>query len=135
LARPDVILGAFQFATDVDSVSMKLFTKVANLRSRLLHMPYGDQGLFMRASTFTQLGGFPEIPIMEDFEMVRRLRRRGKVLIVPDSAVSSGRRWLRCGAWRTMWRNQLCVVAYLLGVSPATISRWYDSLKDVATVK
>jgi rSAM/selenodomain-associated transferase 2/rSAM/selenodomain-associated transferase 1 len=130
MADPGTIAGVFSFGVDIGGFSMRLFTKVANFRARWLHRPYGDQGLFLRKSTFEQLGGFPDIPIMDDLEIVRRLARLGRIVVVPTPAITSGRRWRRYGIWRTMWVNQICVIAYLLGVSPYRIARWYNRRPD-----
>lgn len=126
LAQNGPIAGAFAFAVDMKGISMRLFTMVANFRATRLQMPYGDQALFLRRSTFEELERFPELPIMDDFEMVRRLRRIGRIHILPIPATSSGRRWRRIGVWRTMLTNQVCVIGYLLGVPPARIARWYN---------
>ena len=126
LANPEVVAGAFRFATDMGGIWMRFFTWTANLRSQKLHIPYGDQGLFLRTSTFEQLGGFPEMPIMDDLEMVRRLARRGRIVVLPNVAVTSGRRWRRMGVWRTMCINQFCIAGYWLGVPLETLARWYN---------
>jgi hypothetical protein len=96
-----------------------------NLRSRWLKMPYGDQAIFLPADEFYRVGGFPELPIMEDFELVRRLRRRGRIAMAPDAVVTSARRWQSVGPWRTTWINQRVVMGYYLGVSPERLARWY----------
>jgi len=132
LAYDDPIAGAFAFAVDMQGFSMRLFTKVAHFRARRLQMPYGDQGLFLRRSTFEEVGGFPDLPIMDDFEMVRRLRRLGHIQILETAAVTSGRRWRRIGVWRTMLTNQLCVIGYLCGVPPQRIAKWYDRRRGLA---
>ena len=126
LAQNEPIAGAFAFAVDMKGISMRLFTMVANFRAKRLQMPYGDQSLFLRRSTFEGLDGFPELPIMDDFEMVRRLRRAGRIHVLPIPATTSGRRWRRIGVWQTMLTNQACVIGYLLGVPPARIARWYN---------
>jgi GT2 family glycosyltransferase len=79
----------------------------------------------MRADVFWGLGGFPDLAIMEDFEMARRLRRRGNIVIVPEPVVTSARRWLALGVGRTTLINQMVIAAYYLGVPPARIARWY----------
>ena len=95
------------------------------LRNRLLRFPYGDQALFLCRDTFDALGGFPEIPIMEDYELVRRARRTGHVRSLAAPAVTSARRWQRRGLWRTTLLNILIFLAYPCGVSPERIARWY----------
>ena len=99
--------------------------RVANLRSRHLSLPYGDQALFVTARLFWELGGFPLMPIMEDFALVRRLARRGRIAIIDQPAVTSGRRWENLGVIRTWLLNQWIVLAYYLGISPETLARWY----------
>jgi len=117
--------GAFELSIDAPSPSLRRIERLANWRSRRLQLPYGDQGIFMRADVFWGLGGFPDMAIMEDFEMVRKLGRRGKIAIVPEPVVTSGRRWLALGVGRTTLINQMVIAAYLLGVSPSRIARWY----------
>lgn len=125
LARPGVVAGAFELRIDGANGSLKIIQRAANWRSQHLQMPYGDQALFFPAAVFRDAGGFPDLPIMEDFELVRRLRRRGRIEIVTAAALTSGRRWRRLGPWRTTWINQLTILGYFLGVSPARLACWY----------
>lgn len=125
LAQPNAIAGAFALKIDGQQAGLRLVEWGVNLRSRYFQMPYGDQALFLKAETFHQFGGFPELPIMEDFEFVRRLRRQGKVAIAPASVLTSARRWEKLGVLKTTLLNQIIIAAYLLGVSPAKIVRWY----------
>ena len=94
-------------------------------RSHALGLPYGDQALFMRADTFAEMGGFREMPLMEDYEMLCRLRRRGRIAIAPAKVMTSARRWLRLGMWRTTLLNQIIVAGYVLGVSSVRLARLY----------
>jgi hypothetical protein len=121
------IAGAFSFATDDDSTVMRVVSWWTNLRSRLFSLPYGDQAIFMRLRVFRAIGGFRPWPIMEDFEIIRRLRRLGRIELARESAVTSSRRWTRLGPWRVMVRNQLIVLLYLLRVSPERLARLYRS--------
>ncbi|MEK7793478.1 MAG: TIGR04283 family arsenosugar biosynthesis glycosyltransferase [Candidatus Hydrogenedentota bacterium] len=121
------IAGAFSFATDDGSTAMRVISRWANLRSRLFSLPYGDQAIFMRLRDFRAIGGFRPWPIMEDYEIMRRLRRLGRIEIVHPPAVTSSRRWIRLGPWRVMLRNQAIVLLYLLGVSPKRLARIYRS--------
>ena len=86
-------------------------------------MPYGDQALFMRAETFRGLGGFEESSVMEDYAMVRRLRRRGVIAIVDAAVVSSGRFWEKFGVWGATWRNRVTVMGWHVGVPRAWLAR------------
>ncbi len=127
LKIPGVSAGAFQFALDSELPGLRFIERAANFRSRRLQMPYGDQAFFVTRHTFHEIGGFPELHLMEDLEMARRLRRLGRVYTVPVAAVTSARRWEKLGVWRTSLVNQLLLVAYFLGVSPRVLARWYSS--------
>ena len=124
LDRPGVAAGAFQLRIDGAGRSFRLVEKVANFRSRVRQMPYGDQAIFVSADVFHAVGGFPDLPIMEDYVLIKRLQRVGRIEIAPDSVVTSARRWIDNGVWRTTLHNQLCLVAYRLGVAPTRIARW-----------
>ena len=100
-----------------------------NWRGRVLQMPYGDQAIFMQRSVFDALGGFAGLPVMEDYELIRRLRVHGRVQLVDASVSTSGRRWRSGGVWRTTLLNQACIVAYRLGVPPERIAAWRGGLR------
>jgi rSAM/selenodomain-associated transferase 2/rSAM/selenodomain-associated transferase 1 len=125
LAVPGVNAGAFRFRVDGNLRGKSFVEWGANLRSRWLQMPYGDQGLFLRRSLFEQLGGFADLPVMEDYEFVRRLRRGGRILTVSLAAVTSGRRWLRFGILRTTLINAFMILGYHFGVHPERLARFY----------
>lgn len=127
LSQPDTIAGAFSLKIDAPLWSLRLVEWGVNLRSRFLQMPYGDQAIFLRTSTFRAIGGFPKLPIMEDFELMRQLKQCGTVAIVPAAVITSGRRWQKLGVLQTTLINQWAIGAYLLGVSPEQIARWYRS--------
>lgn len=125
LAAPGVAGGAFAFAIAGDFPGLRLIERGTNLRARRRQLPYGDQGLFISRAGFDRVGEFPDQPIMEDYVWVRRLQRLGRIAIAPAAAVTSGRRWQRRGAVGTTLLNQLIVLGYRLGVSPARLARWY----------
>jgi hypothetical protein len=120
-----VAAGAFTLKIDSTRTGISLVERIANLRSRHLSLPYGDQALFVTARRFWEVGGFPLMPIMEDFAFVRRLARTGRIAIVDPPVVTSGRRWEQLGVVRTTWINQLMVLGYHLGIAPEILSRWY----------
>ncbi|EPR39819.1 putative Transferase 2, rSAM/selenodomain-associated [Desulfovibrio sp. X2] len=119
------------FALDIDSKrpSLRLVAAVATLRGRLFGLPYGDQACFLRREDFARLGGFAELPLMEDVEFARRLSRAGmRPRILPCAVLTSARRWERQGAlWCTL-RNWLLVALYSLGVPPARLARFYGAM-------
>ena len=125
LEDPRVAAGAFGFRIDGPGAALRLVEWGANLRSALLLLPYGDQGLFLERRVFDELGGFSPLPIMEDYELVRRLRRRGAVVTLDDAAVTSARRWQRLGALRTTVRNLAMIAGYSAGVPPERLARLY----------
>lgn len=125
LIQPDVIAGAFALRIDAPLWSLRLIEIGVNWRSRTLQMPYGDQAIFLNSKLFQEIGCFPEIPMMEDFELIRRLRRLGRIAIISSPIFTSGRRWLQLGVAKTTLMNQIAIISYLLGVSPQKIKRWY----------
>jgi hypothetical protein len=129
LAAPAVVGGAFSLRIDSTLRSLRLIELGVAWRSRFRKMPYGDQALFVKAMVFRELDGFPLIPIMEDFKFMRRLRRRGEVVILPLAATTSARRWRRLGPWKTTLINQLVIAGYHMGAPLPTLAKWYDRRK------
>jgi len=125
LADPQVIGGAFFRKFDGRHPRLMWLESVARFLTRHGGTLYGDQSIFVRRDLFMKLGGFARIPLMEDVEFSRRLRRAGKVAVLDPPVQSSGRRHLRKGAWRTSIQNGLFIVLYNLGVSPHRLHRWY----------
>lgn len=125
LAQPNTIAGAFELRIAAPEPSLRWIERGVNWRSRWLQLPYGDQAIFLKAETFWQLGGFAQLPIMEDFELVRRLQKLGKIAIAPSAVTTSARRWQKLGMVKTTAINQLVILAYFLGVPPTQLARWY----------
>lgn len=125
LGRAGVTAGAFRFGLTEDFPGRRLVEWATNLRCRWFQMPYGDQGLFLRRSVFEELGGYRELPILEDYVLVTALRRRGRIELLPDAIRTSGRRWRRMGFVRTTVLNRLVIAGFRCGVSPARLSSWY----------
>lgn len=89
---------------------------------------YGDQAQFMMGQTFQRVGGFPEIPIMEDLEMMRSLNRVGRLVRIPLRVTSSSRRFLERGPLRQFWLDVRLVLRYLiLGAAPEEVARIYHN--------
>lgn len=125
LADPEIIGGAFFRKFDGRHPRLMWLESVARFLTRHGGTLYGDQSIFVRREVFLKLGGFARIPLMEDVEFSRRLRRAGKVTVLDPPVRSSARRHLRKGAWRTSIQNGLFIVLYNLGVSPHRLHRWY----------
>jgi rSAM/selenodomain-associated transferase 2/rSAM/selenodomain-associated transferase 1 len=125
LKDPKVAAGAFAFRVAENFRGKRMLERSVNWRARRLQLPYGDQGLFLRRSLFEEVGGFANLPIMEDYELVRRLRRHGKVVTSSFPATTSGRRWKQLGWLRVTLKNQLMIAGFRLGVAPETLARFY----------
>jgi rSAM/selenodomain-associated transferase 2/rSAM/selenodomain-associated transferase 1 len=130
--QPKMVAGAFELRMDSPMPGFRFIERLANWRSRCLKMPYGDQAIFLPSKLFHELGGFLDIPIMEDFELVRRLQKKGNIIILPVPVFTSPRRWLKFGILKTTLINQLVIAAYVIGIGPEVIARWYDRSKGVS---
>ena len=127
LKQPKIIAGAFELGIEGEDRSLRWIEALVKMRSHLLLLPYGDQAIFITKQVFIEVGGFPQIPIMEDFELVQRLKRRGKIAIAPGKVITSGRRWQKLGVWKTTSINQLVIAGYYLGISPDKLNCFYRS--------
>ena len=125
IANTESIAGAFSLKITGKERGLRWVEKLTNWRSHYCSLPYGDQGIFLKTSTFRLMGGFPELPIMEDFEFMLNLRKRGKITIMPTTVLTSGRRWLKLGVFKTTIINQLVILGYFGGVNPAKLARLY----------
>lgn len=121
----EAVGGAFRFLLDSPRAAARLVERGVAWRTRWFGLPYGDQGLFVRRDAFEALGGFRPYPLMEDIDLVRRLRRRGALLLSPVPARTSARRWERDGWLRRSLRNLALVALYLGGASPYRLARFY----------
>jgi rSAM/selenodomain-associated transferase 2 len=117
--------GRFDVRIDGRHPMLRMVAAMMNLRSRLTGIATGDQAMFVTRAAFEQAGRFPQQPLMEDIELSARLRRVGRPACLAARATTSGRRWERDGAWRTillMWRLRF---AYWRGAPPAELHRRY----------
>lgn len=127
LADPAVVGGGLQLRFDQRSAGLNWLAYTSNHRARRLGWIFGDQAMFVRRAVFEELGGFPQIPLMEDLEMSRRLRRRGHLVILPVACTASARRLVQHGPWRMTVLMQVLKAQYLLGVDPERIRRRYEA--------
>ena len=117
--------GYFRLRFDSDSLPARIVAGWANLRARLFGLPYGDQGLLVPAALYHKCGGYPDIPLMEDIALSKRLRRIQSAACIRQPVITSSRRWLQRGVTRTvllMWKLRLY---YFLGVSPQRLAAMY----------
>ena len=128
LQNGQYVAGAFDLAIDSTNLLVRFIAAVARIRSRLTRIPYGDQAIFMRKEYFDKIGRFREIPLMEDIDFMRRIkRRRDKICILPEQVTTSARRWQTEGIVYTTTRNNILVTLFCLGVSPDRLARFYRS--------
>ncbi len=125
LLDPAVIGGYFRLHLVPRTLPMRLKDWTANLRTRIFRLPFGDQAYFIRASVFHLVQGFPDIPLMEDIEFIRKLRKLGKLVCIPSPVATSARRFLRKGGFLSTLRNKAIFIGYRIGVPPQRLVRWY----------
>jgi hypothetical protein len=123
LADPAAAGGTITLRFDENRPLLRLYALSTRLPFRLFH--YGDQGIFVRRSVFERLGGFREIPLMEDVDFLRRLHRAGRVALTPAPITTSARRFVEGGVLRQQLLNIALVAAFELGVAPERLAGWY----------
>ena len=125
LVDPSIVGGAFRLRVEPARFPLTLIAFASNLRARHLKLPYGDQGLFVRRSSFERAGGYPEIPFLEDVAIVRRLRKQGRLVQLQAAVTTGPRHWEQLGPLRTTLLNWKMVALYLCGVPPEQLARRY----------
>lgn len=119
LDQKQYVGGAFDLGIGSDRFMFKIIAYVASLRSRLTRLPYGDQAIFIRKDYFNKIGGYREIPLLEDVELMRCIKKRGdKICILSDRVSTLPRRWEKEGILCCTLRNWIILSLYLIGVSP-----------------
>ncbi len=130
LKIPGVVAGAFDLSIEHPSFCFRIIEFGANIRSHITRVPYGDQALFIRKELFQEIGGFAKIPLMEDIEIGRRLKRLGKIVFVRPPVKASPRRWLAEGLLYTTLRDWYIALLYtLLGVTPERLRARYRDVR------
>ena len=125
LAEPDVAAGAFRYRIEGEPWPYRIVELGVGLRARLFQLPYGDQGLFMVRSMYDRVKGYRNQPLMEDVDIVGRLRREGRVVLARSRAHTSPRTWQRTGVALGVLRNWTLVMLYRLGVPASRLARYY----------
>jgi rSAM/selenodomain-associated transferase 2 len=125
LRLPGVVAGRFDVRFDSPRPIFALIAAMMNLRSRLTGICTGDQALFVRRQTYEALGGYPDIPLMEDVDLSGRLKRQGRMACLRLRVVTSARKWEREGVLRTIGLMWTLRFLHFVGVKPARLHRWY----------
>ena len=129
LAKRTAVGGRFNVRFDSSSAWGRVISSFMNSRSRLTGIATGDQALFVRRHVFELLGGFSEIPLMEDIEFSGRLQQAGRTVALRDTVVTSFRRWNTQGPLRTILLMWTLRFLYWAGVNPSRLSRWYKVVR------
>jgi rSAM/selenodomain-associated transferase 2 len=129
LTSPSVVGGRFDVRFDRASAWSELISAFMNRRSRLTGIATGDQALFVRREVFEALGGFSEIPLMEDIEFSRRLQQAGRIMALRDTVVTSFRRWDSQGPMKTILLMWTLRFLYWAGVNPHQLARVYHTVR------
>ncbi len=119
--------GSFYIAFDADNFILRGISFITRFNFRLFH--FGDQGIFVRRDVFQKICGYKEMPIMEDYDFYKRLRKQGKVILIQMPVITSARRFIKKGVIRQLLINKFVVLAYWAGVDIQTIKRFYDDMR------
>jgi rSAM/selenodomain-associated transferase 2 len=125
LARPNVMCGAMRQRIEADGIGYRLVERGNACRVRWLGLPYGDQAIFVRRELFEELGGFPEVRLMEDLLLMKQLRRKAWPVLLPGPVYVDPRRWQRHGIMRQTLRNWWLLAAHKLGAHPDRLADHY----------
>jgi rSAM/selenodomain-associated transferase 2 len=122
------VAGAFSLGIRSEEIFLTSLARLASLRCRVTRIPYGDQAIFLKGDYFRRIGGYRALPLMEDVELMRRIKRRGdKICILPDHVMTSARRWEEEGFVFAVVRNTILFALFILGVSSERLARFYAS--------
>ena len=135
LADPAVVGGGCRIRFDRGGPALAWLRMTSNLRARHLHWIFGDQAMFVRRTVFEHVGGFPELPIMEDLEMSRRLARQGRLVLLRSWCTASARRFVDQGTLRMIVVMQYLKALYFLGVAPERIAERYARARRPAVAR
>jgi len=119
----DTVGGSFYMKFDMESFSFRFFSVFTRINSA--YLTYGDQGIFIKKSVFEEIGAYKQLPILEDFEIQKRLRKKGRFIKLPLPVTTSARRFLHNGIFKQQLLNIALLCAYELGYSPAKIKAFY----------
>jgi len=126
VANKRYVGGAFTLRIHPQTQLFKMIAVYSTLRSQISRVPYGDQVIFLRRTFFEEIGGYADIPLMEDLELMRRIKRKkGKILILPNPVFTSDRRWHQEGFIYTLLRDNIIIILYWFGMPAEKLARFY----------
>jgi rSAM/selenodomain-associated transferase 2 len=123
--------GAFTLKIQSKMLFLRAIASYSTLRSQFTRAPYGDQVIFLRKSYFDAIGGYRDIQVMEDVELMRRIKKKkGKIIILPDAVITSDRRWRQEGPFYTLVRDNIIIILYWCGISVEKLAKFYPFQKE-----
>lgn len=126
IRKHDIVAGAFNLGIKSRRLIFRIIEHIASFRSRVSRIPFGDQAIFIKRDYFNEIGGYDEIPLMEDVEIMRRIKKRGdKIFIINKTVMTSPRRWEQEGVVRCTLRNWFIQILYYCSVSPQRLVKYY----------
>lgn len=130
LSDTTVAAGAFELSINYPGIGFRVIESVANVRSHLTSLMYGDQGMFLRKEVFSSIGGFADMPLMEDIEISKRLKKKGRIVFIKPPIKASPRRWLSEGAVYTTLRDWYIASLYaFFNKSPEKLIDYYKDVR------
>jgi len=118
--------GAFTIKAQSQTLFPRMAYAFSTLRSQITRTPYGDQVIFLRKSYFNAIGRYKDIPLMEDVELMRRIKKKkGEIIILPQSVITSDRRWNQEGLFYTALRDTIIIFLYWCGISAEKLAKFY----------
>jgi rSAM/selenodomain-associated transferase 2 len=124
--------GAFSHQFEVQTPYFRMLSALASLRSQITRAPYGDQVHFLRKTYFDAIGGYKDMPLMEDVELMRRIKKKkDQIIILPNHVITSTRRWKQEGLFYTSLRDIIIIFLYWLGIPAEKLARFYPEQKPV----
>lgn len=124
--KDKVSAGAFDLSFDTQSKVLNIIAKVASLRSRLTRLPYGDQAIFIKQKVFEKVGGYEDMMLMEDVNLMQKLKKNHiKIKILPQKVITSTRKWEDSGIIYTTLRNWILIGLYFMGVDSEKLAQFY----------
>lgn len=129
ISKNGILGGCLTQHIDRKAIIYRLIEKQGNIRAKITKVFYGDQGIFIKKDLFYKLGGFPEVPIMEDVLFTRKLRKAGKTIVLSDKIFVSSRRWEKNGIIKTTLLFNLIIILFLLKVPLHKIKQFYDDIR------
>jgi rSAM/selenodomain-associated transferase 2 len=129
MREPGTAGGCFLARWSRNTVALRVISFGMNLRTRIRKACYGDQALFLRSTTFREVGGFPDWPLFEDAELVRKFKTVGRFKIINSPVTMSARRFEAGGILRGIFLVYFLQIAFLLGVPPARLKKWFVDIR------